>query len=75
MTLVVWTILSLSLTNGDFTLTGQYPNQPACLKAIADKQPPEWKAHVHQCVRVDHKDLKDYAKDANEWKQLKKDNT
>lgn len=75
MTLTVWTILSLSLTNGDFTIVGQYPTQTACIKAITDKQPPEWKAHVHQCVRVDHKDLKDYAKDTKEWKQLKKDNT
>jgi hypothetical protein len=70
MTLVVWTILSLSITNGDFTLVGQYPNQPACLRAIADKQPPEGKAHIHQCVRIDYDDLRDYAKETKEWKQL-----
>lgn len=72
---MIWVILSLSLTTGDYTVAGQYTSQHACIKAMTDKQPPEWKAHVHQCVRVDHKDLKDYAKETKEWKQLKKDNT
>lgn len=68
--LMVWTILSLSVTNGDFTLAGQYTGQHACIKVLSDKQPPEFKAHVRQCVRIARDDLTDYKKDLKDWRKI-----
>ena len=68
--LMVWTILSLSLTNGDYTVAGQYTSQHACIKVLSDRQPPEFKAHIHQCVRVAMDDLNDYKKDLKDWRKI-----
>lgn len=67
---MIWVILSLSLTTGDYTVVGQYTSQHTCIKAMTDKQPPEWKAHVRQCVYVSKESLDDYRKDKKDWSKL-----
>jgi hypothetical protein len=65
-----WTILSLNLLTGVFSLSGDFTNQMYCIKAAHETTAPEFAPHVRQCVQVKKEDVKLYALDSKDWSKL-----